>query len=72
MNMPQKVRDEVSKHGIRNMTLLTQAPTGSIATMVGTSTGIEPFFDCLVQNIIDYVLDKKIGVIPATVNLART
>jgi ribonucleoside-diphosphate reductase alpha chain len=43
--MPQEVRDEVSKHGIRNMTLLTQAPTGSIATMVGTSTGIEPFFD---------------------------
>jgi len=45
MNMPKDVRDEVSKHGIRNMTFLTQAPTGSIATMVGTSTGIEPFFD---------------------------
>jgi ribonucleoside-diphosphate reductase alpha chain len=44
-NMPKEVRDEVSKHGIRNMTILTQAPTGSIATMVGTSTGIEPFFD---------------------------
>jgi ribonucleoside-diphosphate reductase alpha chain len=43
--MPKEVRDEVSKHGTRNMTLLTQAPTGSIATMVGTSTGIEPFFD---------------------------
>jgi ribonucleoside-diphosphate reductase alpha chain len=43
--MPLEVRDEVAKHGIRNMTLLTQAPTGSIATMVGTSTGIEPFFD---------------------------
>jgi ribonucleoside-diphosphate reductase alpha chain len=45
MNMPKEARDEVSKHGIRNMTLLTQAPTGSTATMVGTSTGIEPFFD---------------------------
>jgi ribonucleoside-diphosphate reductase alpha chain len=44
-NMPLEVRDEVSKYGIRNMTILTQAPTGSIATMVGTSTGIEPFFD---------------------------
>ncbi len=43
--MSDEVRGEVSKHGIRNMTLLTQAPTGSIATMVGTSTGIEPFFD---------------------------
>ena len=43
--MPGEVRDEIAKHGVRNMTLLTQAPTGSIATMVGTSTGIEPFFD---------------------------
>ena len=45
MNMPKEVRDEIAQVGIRNMTLLTQAPTGSIATMVGTSTGIEPFFD---------------------------
>ena len=45
INMPKEVRGEVKKHGIRNMTILTQAPTGSIATMVGTSTGIEPFFD---------------------------
>jgi len=44
-NMPPEVRGEVKQHGIRNMTLLTQTPTGSIATMVGTSTGIEPFFD---------------------------
>jgi len=43
--MPGQVRNEIAQHGIRNMTLLTQAPTGSIATMVGTSTGIEPFFD---------------------------
>ena len=26
------------------MTLITQAPTGSTGTMVGTSTGIEPYF----------------------------
>jgi len=45
MLMPNEVREEVLKHGIRNMTILTQAPTGAIATMIGTSTGIEPFFD---------------------------
>ena len=28
----------------RNVTLLTQAPTGTTGTMVNTSTGIEPFF----------------------------
>ncbi|MFN8562117.1 MAG: hypothetical protein U0703_10965 [Anaerolineae bacterium] len=37
-------RDRVYQHGIRNVTLLTQAPTGTTGTMVNTSTGIEPFF----------------------------
>ena len=43
-NMPEVVRDGVKAHGIRNVTLLTQAPTGTTGTMVNTSTGIEPFF----------------------------
>lgn len=34
----------VRERGIRNVTVLTQAPTGSTGTMVGTSTGIEPYF----------------------------
>ena len=42
--MPQKVRKAVAKNGVRNVTLLTQAPNGTIGTMVDTSTGIEPFF----------------------------
>ena len=45
MQMPKEVREAILEHGIRNMTILTQAPTGATATMVGTSTGIEPFFD---------------------------
>lgn len=32
------------QYGIRNVTLLTVAPTGSTASMVDTSTGIEPFY----------------------------
>ena len=43
--MPDATRDFVRLKGMRNMTVLTQAPTGTIATMVSTSTGIEPFFD---------------------------
>ena len=31
-------------HGIRNSHLLTVAPTGSTGTMVGVSTGLEPYF----------------------------
>jgi len=43
-DMPDDVRDDVREKGIRNVTLLTQAPNGTIGTMVGTSTGIEPFY----------------------------
>lgn len=42
--MPDNVRNEINKNGVRNVTLLTQAPTGTTGTMVNTSTGIEPFF----------------------------
>jgi ribonucleoside-diphosphate reductase alpha chain len=42
--MPQRIRDGVARYGVRNVTLLTQAPNGTIGTMVDTSTGIEPFF----------------------------
>ncbi len=34
----------IQKNGMRNVTVITQAPTGSTGTMVGTSTGIEPYF----------------------------
>lgn len=34
----------IKKNGMRNVTVITQAPTGSTGTMVGTSTGIEPYF----------------------------
>lgn len=43
-SMPAEVREAVRVKGIRNVTLLTQAPTGTVGTMVGTSTGIEPFY----------------------------
>jgi ribonucleoside-diphosphate reductase alpha chain len=42
--MPEDVRAKVREQGIRNVTLLTVAPTGTTGTMVGTSTGIEPYY----------------------------
>ena len=42
--MPEEIRKLVKKNGLRNVTLLTQAPTGTTGTMVGTSTGIEPYY----------------------------
>ena len=43
-NMPQAVRDAVREHGIRNAVILTQAPNGTTGTMMGTTTGVEPFY----------------------------
>jgi ribonucleoside-diphosphate reductase alpha chain len=42
--MPEDVRENILAHGIRNSHLLTVAPTGSTGTMVGVSTGLEPYF----------------------------
>jgi ribonucleoside-diphosphate reductase alpha chain len=42
--LPAEVIAAIEAHGIRNVCLLTQAPTGSTGTMIGTSTGIEPFY----------------------------
>ncbi len=42
--MSEEIRQGVLKHGIRNSHLLTIAPTGSTGTMVGVSTGLEPYF----------------------------
>ncbi len=42
--MSAEVQQAVREKGIRNVTLLTQAPTGTTGTMVGTSTGIEPYY----------------------------
>lgn len=42
--LPEDIREDVRKYGIRNSHLLTIAPTGSTGTMVGVSTGLEPYF----------------------------
>jgi len=42
--LPKDVLEKIKEKGMRNVTLVTQAPTGSTGTMLGTSTGIEPYF----------------------------
>lgn len=42
--MPEDIRQSILENGIRNSHLLTVAPTGSTGTMVGVSTGLEPYF----------------------------
>jgi ribonucleoside-diphosphate reductase alpha chain len=62
--MPSYIRDLVAKYGIRNVTILTQAPTGTVGTMVGTSTGIEPFFSWT------YFRKSRLGVHEEKIKLA--
>lgn len=43
-SMPEEIRNSILTNGIRNSHLLTVAPTGSTGTMVGVSTGLEPYY----------------------------
>jgi adenosylcobalamin-dependent ribonucleoside-diphosphate reductase len=63
--MPEYIRHLVRTYGIRNVTILTQAPTGTIGTMVGTSTGIEPFFSWT------YYRKSRLGVHQEHIKLAK-
>ena len=42
--LPSSLQEKISRQGIRNVCLTTQAPTGTVGSMLATSTGIEPFF----------------------------
>jgi ribonucleoside-diphosphate reductase alpha chain len=42
--MPEYIRQQILKHGVRNSHCLTVAPTGTTGTMVGGSTGLEPYY----------------------------
>ena len=42
--LPSECKEKATKTGIRNVTLLTQAPTGSTSLLAGVSSGIEPNF----------------------------
>ncbi len=64
-SMPKDIQDKVRKHGIRNVTLTTQAPTGTTGTMVNTSTGIEPFFSWV------YYRKSRLGLHEEQVPLAK-
>lgn len=43
-NASKETIELVKKYGLKNSQILTIAPTGSIGTMLGISTGIEPIF----------------------------
>jgi len=40
----EEVKAAIREKGLRNVTINTVAPTGSVGTMLGTTTGVEPYF----------------------------
>lgn len=44
LDLPMQVVEDIRTYGLHNSQLLTCAPTGSIATMLEVSTGVEPNF----------------------------
>jgi ribonucleoside-diphosphate reductase alpha chain len=64
--MPEDIRQDILKYGIRNSHLLTVAPTGSTGTMIGCSTGLEPYFS------FSYYRSGRLGkFIPVVSDLAK-
>ncbi len=63
--LSEDIREAVRENGIRNVTLLTQAPTGTTGTMVNTSTGIEPFFSWV------YYRKSRLGLHEENVPIAQ-
>lgn len=74
--LPKEYQDKFMKTGIRNVTLLTQAPTGSTSTYIdnipmfrekfgGVTGGIEPYFSW------EYFRASRLGVSKQTVAIAE-
>jgi ribonucleotide reductase alpha subunit len=53
--LPKDIQEDIRQYGIHNVTILTQAPTGSTGTMVGYSQGCEPYF------AMAYLRNSKVG-----------
>jgi len=49
-DLPKFLQDQISRFGRRNISILTNAPTGSVSIMSQTSSGLEPVFrNCYVR-----------------------
>lgn len=64
--LPEDLRQQIVEHGLRNVTLTTQAPTGTVGTMLSTSTGIEPYY------AFEFFQQSRLGFHKVTIPLAKS
>ena len=62
-SLPPSVLNKINRNGIRNVTVNTSAPTGSVGTMIGTSTGCEPYFS------FKWKARSRVGTTTETINI---
>ena len=53
--LPESLKEDIAAHGRRNISILTNAPTGSVSILSQTSSGLEPVF----RN--SYIRRRKLG-----------
>ncbi|CAI2190778.1 12952_t:CDS:2, partial [Funneliformis geosporum] len=63
--LPQEIQEKIRERGLRNSHLLTVAPTGSTGTLVGVSTGLEPYF------AFSYYRSGRLGKFIKTINAPK-
>lgn len=70
-HFPQEEIDRMKVAGLRNCSLISIAPTGSIATMLGESGGCEPEFamKCADAVIADNAILTSVDAVPSTAQM---
>ncbi|NQU98304.1 adenosylcobalamin-dependent ribonucleoside-diphosphate reductase [Candidatus Woesearchaeota archaeon] len=63
--LSEEIQSMIKRNGIRNVTLTTQAPTGTVGTMLATSTGIEPYY------AFEFYQQSRIGFHKVSIPLAK-
>ena len=54
--LPEDLREDIAKYGIRNSVLLMQAPTGTTSIISNTTSGIEPVYE------FEFIRRDRLGV----------
>ncbi len=63
--LSEELQGQIREHGLRNVSLTTQAPTGTVGTMLSTSTGIEPYY------AFEFFQQSRLGFHKVVIPLAK-